>query len=62
MLVPGAFNRTKKIRKAGADIFANVGLEKHLKLFKKIKEYNRFFVDFPVNPRLWPGLGGARVA
>ena len=28
MLVLGARNDTKKIRKAGADIFANVGLEK----------------------------------
>ena len=29
MLVPGARNDTKKVRKAGADIFANVGLEQH---------------------------------
>ena len=29
MLVPGALNDTKKIRKAGADIFANSGAEKH---------------------------------
>ena len=28
MLVPGALNDTKKIRKAGADRFANVGPEK----------------------------------
>ena len=28
MLVPGALNDTKKIRKAGADIFANFGAEK----------------------------------
>ena len=28
MLVPRALNDTKKIRKAGVDIFANVGAEK----------------------------------
>ena len=28
MLVPGALNDTTKIRKAGADIFANFGAEK----------------------------------
>ena len=28
MLVPSALNYTKKIRKSGADMFANVGLEK----------------------------------
>ena len=28
-LVPGALNDTKKIRKASADTFAKVGLEKH---------------------------------
>ena len=27
MLVPGILNNTKKIRKAGVDIFTNVGLE-----------------------------------
>ena len=31
ILVPRALNDTKKIRKAGADIFANVGAEKPLK-------------------------------
>ena len=34
ILVPRALNDTKKIRKAGADIFANVGAE-HLKKLKK---------------------------
>ena len=28
ILIPGALNDTKKIRKAGADIFANSGAEK----------------------------------
>ena len=35
IVVPGALNHTKKIRKAGADVFANVGLEKPSKNYDK---------------------------
>ena len=36
MLVSGALNDTKTIRKAGGDIFANVGLEKPGKNLNKL--------------------------
>ena len=38
ILVPRALNDTKKIRKAGAVMFANFGLEKPRNNFKKIKK------------------------
>ena len=47
-LVPGALNDTKKIRKAGADILANVGAEKPgNKLEKKMAEVS---VSVPPSP------------
>ena len=61
MLVSRALDRTKKMRKTAADIFANSGPGKRLKK-KKLKKISRLFPDFPVASRLWPGLGGAREA
>ena len=40
MLVSGALDRTKKIRKTAADIFAKSGLEKPLKKLEQIKIFN----------------------
>ena len=61
MLVRRALNDTKKSRKAGADIFANIGLEKPETIL-----FSGFFPKFPVdlaqnplNPRTngWPPNG-----
>ena len=62
MLVSGALDRTKKIRKTAADIFAKSGPEKPWKNRGGNQIVSGFFHDFPVASRLWPGLGGACVA
>ena len=49
MLLPGALNDSKKIRKASADIFANVGAEKPGNNNCKIKIVSRFFQNVPVD-------------
>ena len=49
MLVSGALDDTKKMRKAGADIFAKSGLERNPTNYKIIKMFLRFFPVFPVD-------------
>ena len=49
MLVSGALDDTKKMRKAGADIFSKSGPEKPKKKLNKIKIFSGFFPVFPVD-------------
>ena len=49
MLVSGALDDTKKMRKAGADIFAKSGPEKPEQKSAKIKTFSGMFPIFPVD-------------
>ena len=48
MLVSGALDRTKTIRKTAADIFAKSGLEKTWKKQGEIKKFSGIFLVFPL--------------